>query len=128
MNRRAQDLNIRVQGVPNEPTGEFALEPTVFLQVYREGGWKELREIIRAEQERLDRLSREEVPTADEQATALTAELEKLRDELEQASTVRIRFSTIWGARGQSSGLCGAVLARSKQTSRRIEMRSSSKI
>jgi len=89
MNRAAQEMNAKLEGVPNEPTGEFALEPKVSLHIYREREWKQLREVLHAEQTALDRLTREEVPTVDEQATDLTGELETLRDQLDQTSALR---------------------------------------
>jgi uncharacterized coiled-coil DUF342 family protein len=89
IDQRLRQLDARVEGMPHQPTAEFASDRRVQVQVYRHGEWLNLKSVIDGDKRSLSDLRSREVPSTAQASPELEAELRAKYEQLDEVAAER---------------------------------------
>lgn len=78
----------RVRGLPQAPTAEFALQPHIDLQVFHEGDWIRLSDLVGEVESRIAELEAAQLQTIDAVAPQLEVRITELREQIDRETAV----------------------------------------
>ncbi|GAB7550961.1 hypothetical protein NRB_04570 [Novosphingobium sp. 11B] len=78
----------RIRGLPEKPTAEFAQEPEIDLQLFHEGEWVRLTELIGEIEAAITALETAQMPTIDTIAPEIEARIAVLRTQIDAETAV----------------------------------------
>ena len=87
--RLADAGGARISGVPTSPVPEFPTESPVLVELFRQGEWRTIDEVLRDDKQHYLRSAEIPTPTVEEVSVELGNELETIGRELEERMAVR---------------------------------------
>jgi hypothetical protein len=93
----------RIRGLAVQPSAEFAAAPTLDLQLYYQGEWARLADVLQIATDRVAELEASQVETVEQAAPDLQARVTDLRSEIDELSAVLEAVRGEYGAETQDN-------------------------
>jgi hypothetical protein len=93
----------RLRGLPAQPTAEFVAAPSIDLQLYYQGEWVRLSEVVKPISARIAELEAQQLETVETVAPAIEARVSVLRGQIDALSAVLETVRTEYGSEAQDN-------------------------
>jgi hypothetical protein len=93
----------RIRGLAVQPSAEFAAAPTLDLQLYYQGEWTRLADVLQTANTRVAELEASQVETVEQAAPDMQARVTELRSQLDSLSAVLEAVRAEYGAETQDN-------------------------
>lgn len=93
----------RIRGLPVQPSAEFAAAPTLDLQLYYQGEWTRLADVLQIASGRVAELEASQVETVEQAAPDIQARVTELRSQLDALSAILEAVRGEYGAETQDN-------------------------